>query len=188
MHTAFLDQIDEFLKALGRKLDRLEVNRSAKTMSSVTVAVEAGCREILEEHAKAIAGYSLITRPGVMARTLQQLQESRIAVEGYAEYLGGKREELLAKLDLLKEGLRAQVDARMEALRVEELDVSEETPLAPSEATTPAVVADPGLVDGLVTFDLDATEEPVAAAPEAVSVPASADQLEEGLFLLPLDD
>lgn len=137
-HQDFTAQVQNFLSAIGGQLYRLPVPAGTVDGNrSVSQAVDEGLQELARDLETASRGWSETTRTSTMERALEQWRTIAHKAEAYAEYLGDRQQQTLAKLAEAKATLRAEI------LRVnEQKDAAKEGPtMRPLFAETPAPMA-----------------------------------------------
>ena len=106
--AGFVDQVDRFLAALNRRLNRFPIAKS-RDNRSVREAVADKMRSLISEYEEAVEAFGEDTRERTLEAAAQRVQTLRVKVESYAAYLEHEQAGLLASVERAKDRLRAKV-------------------------------------------------------------------------------
>jgi hypothetical protein len=109
-HSGFVQQVDDFMVAMGGKLCRFPVPSGTPAGNlSVKEAVQNGLGELLAELESAADGWDDKTRQATMNRAIERWEVIKHKTEAYGEYLGSEQERLLEGVATAKAKLAARI-------------------------------------------------------------------------------
>jgi hypothetical protein len=115
-HLAFLDQVGQFVVALGGQLRRYPVPEGTpQGNQSVQQIVSDGLYDQIREFEEAIAGISRDSREDTLVRAYQRIRAAEDKIETYARHLGAQRGRLEDYLAWVENLLRTKQQERQEA-------------------------------------------------------------------------
>lgn len=116
--TAFIEQVDTFLRALGGHVERLPIPRGTKqgdaTIQRVVTSHLEGLVDTFLREAKELSEKES-ARESTWKRMLDRIQESRFKAMGYQEYLTEKLGEVTAKIDQANAEVRRKLEIWLDA-------------------------------------------------------------------------
>lgn len=111
-HSPFLLKITCFLERLGRKPFSFPIPAGTQIGDrSVQDTVEEYLKGLLEAHSKAVAGFTLSSRPETIQSAADKINHTRVKIEAYATYLEGKKSDLLELVEKEKKGLLERIES-----------------------------------------------------------------------------
>lgn len=130
----FIAQASEFMTKLGGRVNRLPVPEGTQ-YGDLTVQQCVGdyLDSLVGDHAQAVEGLTLSSRPATIQEQADRINATRVKVEAYASYLAERKDQLLQAVEEARDRLQAKVvalagdrkaQARLEALQ----DQSEGSP------------------------------------------------------------
>lgn len=110
-HLPYLAKVGSFLEKLGGGLRCFSVPKGdAVSDASVTDVVSKGLQEVLDQHRKAVAGFTLATRDSTIEECARRIQATRVKAQAYASYLAGKQQEVEDAIVQAQQELKNQVE------------------------------------------------------------------------------
>lgn len=110
-YSHFTAQIDQFLRKLGGSVNRFPVPKGTQSGDkSVQDAVASHFESLIADHKSAIGMLSIFSKQNALDSAAERINETRVKVEAYAQYMSDRREDLLKSLDDANEDLRKQVE------------------------------------------------------------------------------
>lgn len=110
-HTDFITRVEKFLVAVGGRLQRLPVAMgSASGDRCVRETVADGMEALIKAHIQAIDALNADTRDDTFKRQAARIQQTRLKLEGYREYLADQNEDLQKAIQDAQEKLRVRVE------------------------------------------------------------------------------
>lgn len=100
-HIPLLEKAEQFVAKLGAgwRVNRFPVPEGTSYGDqAVQTAVEDYLRDMINNHKKNIEGFTLSTRSGSIEQKVEALNETRIKIEAYAQYLGDLKDKLLEEV------------------------------------------------------------------------------------------
>ncbi len=158
-HRDFSAKVEDFLKALGGRLDRFPVpSGTSEGNAAVQNTVEDGLSALAGELQDAVDAWDEKTRPSTMEKATDRLQTIFHKTESYAEYLGDRQSSLLADLTAQKKRLAAKI--------LQVTDLKEEKKSAPSTPDTNGDTQRPLFPGATAPIATDQADEQPADMPE----------------------
>jgi hypothetical protein len=94
-HTAFVDQIQNFVIGLQGRINRFPVPAGTQHGNkSVQEAVTEGIQLMIFEHSQAVDEFGTDTRLSTVQRALDRIQQTQFKIEAYQDLLTDQREKL----------------------------------------------------------------------------------------------
>jgi hypothetical protein len=110
-HSAFVDQIEQFVGQLHGSVTRFPVPAGTqKGNKSVQEAVQQGLRVLVDEHLAAVNEFGTDTRPSTLEKAARRIEETKFKIEAYAEYLADQRDQLAVSLATVSLSLRQKTE------------------------------------------------------------------------------
>jgi len=110
----FLDKIEKFLQTIGGSLIRLSVYSGDETTEkSIAEIITTTLKTVVDEHNEAITKLSLTESTDDIEEQIQKIEETRLKIESYSEYLAENAETLKNELDKAKAILQAKLETEV---------------------------------------------------------------------------
>ena len=106
----FVDRIESFLKGIGGELTRFVLKTgTANGDKSVKRAVQDGIAAMIDDHLKSIDKLGTSSRESTLEKEVQNIQTTKIKIEGYSLYLDAAKSELEDAIKDASEKLRQKI-------------------------------------------------------------------------------
>lgn len=110
--SLFTDQVEKFLRSMGGKMQRFPVPKGTVTGDrSVKESVATGIAQLISEHMASIDKFGEDTRESTLKRHAANIDQTRMKIQAYSEYLQGEKERLEASVATAKAALKEKVNA-----------------------------------------------------------------------------
>lgn len=109
-HVGLVDQLEDFLRRLGKPVERLELMISPNNKQKVKEAVSDGIRDLIEEHRAAVDAFTKDTREATWEKAAERYRQTRFKLEAYACYLEDESNKLADEIEGAEQDMRIKAE------------------------------------------------------------------------------